>query len=220
MRLAAEAGGGYLADMLRPGFHPVPPGHVAAVVTHLEMLAPPRGSAMPLPDGCALHRVEAPETDWYRDLFTRVGALDWLWFSRLRMDPAQLATIIGDPDVEVYALRIDGLDEGLLELDFRDGASCELAFLGLTAAAQGRGLGRALMGVAIARAFSRPITRFHVHTCTFDSPVALPFYMRSGFVPVRREIEVVEDPRLIGAIPRDAAPHVPIIGADIGSGDA
>jgi GNAT superfamily N-acetyltransferase len=198
--------------MLTPGFHPVPPGKIAAIVTHLEMLEPPAMRPATLPDGATLTRIEAPETGWYRDLFTRVGALDWLWFSRLRMDDATLRGILGDPDVEVYALDIDGQSQGLLELDFRDGETCELAFLGLTPAAQGKGAGRAMMSVAITRAFARPITRFHIHTCTFDSPVALPFYIRSGFRPIRREVEVVDDPRLDGTIPPDAAPRIPVIG--------
>ncbi|SDY65180.1 hypothetical protein SAMN05444004_102242 [Jannaschia faecimaris] len=197
--------------MITPGFHPVPPGKIAAVVTHLEMVEPPAMRPATLPDGAALTRVERPEVDWYRDLFTRVGALDWLWFSRLRMADASLQGILRDRDVEVYALTLNDQTEGLLELDFRDGESCELAFLGLTPAAQGIGAGRALMTTAITRAFARPITRFQIHTCTFDSPVALPFYMRSGFVPVRREIEIVDDPRLDGTIPETAAAHHPII---------
>lgn len=184
---------------------------VAAVVTHLEMTGPPVAEPVPLPRGFALETVTAPEVDWYRDLFTRVGARDWLWFSRLQMDDAALAAIIGDASVEVHAVMIDGRAEGLLELDFRDGETCELAFFGLTPEAQGRGIGRAMMQVAIARAFARPIAKLHVHTCTFDSPVALPFYMRSGFVPVRREVEVVADPRLSGDLPETAAAHVPII---------
>lgn len=198
--------------MLTPGLHPVPPGKIAAIVTHLEMVAPPVARPAPLPDGATLRRVEAPSADWYRDLFTRVGALDWLWFSRLRMTETALAEIIRDADVEIYAVELDGKAEGLLELDFRDGETCELAFLGLTPAAQGRGAGRALMTMAVTRAFARPITRFHIHTCTFDSPVALPFYIRSGFVPVRREVEIVDDPRLDGTIPDSAGSHIPIIG--------
>lgn len=198
--------------MLTSGFHPVPPGKIAAIVTHLEMREPPAMRPATLPEGATLTRIETPETGWYRDLFTRVGALDWLWFSRLRMDDTTLSGILGDPDVEIYSLNVDGQSQGLLELDFRDGETCELAFLGLTPAGQGKGAGRAMMSVAITRAFARPITRFHIHTCTFDSPVALPFYIRSGFLPIRREVEVVDDPRLDGTIPPNAAAHIPVIG--------
>jgi len=42
-------------------------------------------------------------------------------------------------------------------------------------------------------------TRVWLDTCSFDHPLALPFYQRSGFVPFRRQIEIAEDPRLDGA---------------------
>jgi hypothetical protein len=35
--------------------------------------------------------------------------------------------------------------------------------------------------------------------------------MRTGFQPFARQIEIVDDPRLAGILPRGAAPHVPII---------
>ena len=53
--------------------------------------------------------------------------------------------------------------------------------------------------------------RVWLHTCTFDHPAALAFYQRSGFRPFRRQVEVVNDPRLDGTVPRDVARHVPVI---------
>ena len=197
--------------MLADGFHPIPAGKIAAIVTHLEMRARPEPHPAPLPEGSTLRRVPTPEPDWYRDLFHRVGGLGWLWTSRLRMPEAELATILADGDVEVHALEIGGRAEGLLELDFRNAAAPELAFLGLTEAMRGTGAGRALMAVALDRAFSRPIERFKVHTCTLDSPVALPFYLRVGFVPTRREVEIMDDPRLQGLLPAEAGPQHPIL---------
>jgi hypothetical protein len=69
------------------------------------------------------------------------------------------------------------------------------------------------MSRAIERAWAHPIERLWVHTCTLDHPGALAFYVRSGFRPYRRQVEVADDPRLSGALPRNAAPHVPIIEA-------
>lgn len=195
---------------LAPGFHDVPPGMVATVVTHLEMRAAAPQRPVPAPEGATLHRVTVPDPDWYRDLFTRVGGQDWLWFSRLNMSDATLTAILSDPGVEVWALNRDGRAEGLLELDFRDPGACELAFFGLTPALIGIGAGRFLMNAAIDRAWAQPITRFHVHTCTLDSPQALGFYRRSGFTPIRQQIEIAPDPRLGGKLPRDAGPHIPI----------
>jgi hypothetical protein len=51
-----------------------------------------------------------------------------------------------------------------------------------------------------------------VHTCSDDHPAALSFYMRSGFSPYARMIEIQADPRLTGHLPPGAAPHVPLIG--------
>ena len=195
---------------LPEGCHQVAPGHLAAVVTHLEMTAPPVRSPLPMPEGAVLRRIERPRPDWYRDLFRRVGG-PWLWLSRLRMPAQQLEAILADPRVEVRAVRMGGRAEGLLELDFREEGACEIAFFGLTEAAQGRGIGRAMMDVAVDRAFARGVGRLTVHTCTLDSPAALPFYLSSGFRAVRREVEVFADPRADALLPPDAAPGVPVL---------
>lgn len=195
---------------LPDGFVDVTPGKIAAVVTSLEMTARPPPRREPEGHAWTVREVEVPGLEWYRDLFRRIGA-DWLWFSRLRMTDARLRAIIQHPEVEMSALHADGADEGLLELDFRVAGECELAFFGLTARLLGQGAGRFLMNRAIARAWSRPIRRFWVHTCTLDHQAAPVFYQRSGFRPFRRQIEIDDDPRLLGVLPRDAAPHVPII---------
>ena len=192
------------------GFHDVPPGHVATVVTWLEMRAPVPERPAALPEGAVQRAVPAPDVAWYRDLFRHVGGQDWLWFSRLVMPAADLAAILSDADVEVFALEIDGKAEGLLELDFRTPGECELAFFGVAPALTGTTAGRCLMNHALARAWARPISVLHLHTCTLDHPRALAFYRRSGFVPVRQQVEVLRDPRLTGLLPRHAAPHVPI----------
>src|SRR3954464_14432919 len=91
-----------------------------------------------------LRRVQAPDLDWFRDLYRRIGE-EWLWFSRLRMSDDRLAGIIHSPLVELYALTHEGHDEGLLELDFRGPGDCELAFFGVTGELIGGGAGRWLM---------------------------------------------------------------------------
>lgn len=194
---------------LPDGYSDVPAGKIAAVVTHLEMTARP--TLRPdTPGEWTLRRVETPGLDWFRDLYRRVGE-EWLWFSRLQMSDADLAAIIHSPLVEVYALVQDGRDEGLLELDFREAGQCELAFFGVTSKLIGSGAGRWLMNRALEQAWSRPVARVWVHTCTLDHPAAVGFYQRSGFRPFRRQVEIADDPRLDGTVPRDAARHVPII---------
>ena len=194
---------------LPDGYSDVPAGKIAAIVTHLEMTERP---ALP-PDpagGWKLRKVDTPGLDWFRDLYRRVGE-EWLWFSRLQMTDAELAAVIQSPPVEVHALAQDGHDEGLLELDFRQSGQCEISFFGVTAKLIGSGAGRFLMNRALELAWSRPVTRVWVHTCTFDHPSALSFYQRAGFRAFRRQIEVADDPRLDGTAPRHVARHVPVI---------
>jgi GNAT superfamily N-acetyltransferase len=197
------------AMILPDGYSDIPPGKIAAVVTHLEMTERPALSRDP--EGAwSLRRVPVPDLDWYRDLYRRIGE-QWLWFWRIRMPDAELAAMVQSPLVEVHALVVDGRDEGLLELDFRVPGQCELGMFGVTAKLIGGGAGRWLMNRALELAWSRSVTRVWVHTCSFDHPAALAFYQRSGFRAFRRQIEVADDPRLDGTAPRDVAKHVPVI---------
>lgn len=198
-------------SVLGDGLHDVPPEKVAAVVTYMEMHAMPSLTAPSWPEGVSLRRA-APDLEWYRRVFRRVGG-DWLWFGRLRLSDAALQTIITDPAVEIFTLTRNGEDLALLELDFREAGVCELAYFGLASPLIGTGAGRALMAFATETAWSRPITCFHVHTCTLDSPRALAFYLRSGFEVVRQRVEIADDPRLIGLYPRHMGAHVPLIEA-------
>jgi GNAT superfamily N-acetyltransferase len=196
--------------LLRDGYTAIPAGRIAAIATTLEMREPP--SAQPLTGACplALRLVESAALDWYRNLFRRIGE-PWLWQSRLRLTDEALARILHDPAVEVWAASAQDEDAGLVELDFREAGACELTFFGLAPPWTGRGAGRHLMQHAIQRAWARPIRRFWLHTCTLDHPGALGFYIRSGFRPIKREIEIGPDPRLDGTLSPDAAPGVPVI---------
>jgi len=192
------------------GYTDLPRGKIAAVVTYLEMRERPRLPRLPRPSGWSLERLNQ-DPGRYRALFHRVGE-PWLWFSRALMSDEALAQALGDPKVEAYALTDGGADLGLLELDFRPRGEVELGFLGVVPDCIGQGAGRFLMHEAIRRAFARPIRRFFVHTCSLDHPGAVAFYMRSGFIPYKRAIEVTDDPRLQGFLPLEAAPQVPVLG--------
>lgn len=196
---------------LTDGCADVPAGKIASVVTSLQMFEQPFHRPESTNPSWTLRRVAEPSLDWYRDLFHRVGD-DWLWFSRLQLTDRDLMAIIRDPSVEIYAVRAGGCDEGLLELDCRIEGECELAFLGLTAPLLGKGAGRWLMNRALEIAWSKPIARLWLHTCTLDHPSALAFYQRTGFVAFRRQIEVSDDPRVIGLVPGDACPQVAVLG--------
>jgi GNAT superfamily N-acetyltransferase len=196
---------------LPEGYTAVPPGHLANVATFLEMTAPPENR---LPQIDAPHLALKPwkdaDPDAYRALFKLIGE-NWLWTSRLMMADEKLIATLRHPDVEVYRLFRNEWVAGLLELDFRNPGQCELAFFGLAPDEIGKGAGRFLMSEATRRAWTKPIKRFWVHTCTLDHPAALTFYRRSGFTPYQTAVEILPDPRLSGHVPRAAAPQIPII---------
>jgi GNAT superfamily N-acetyltransferase len=166
------------------------------------------------PSTLDLQRLTDPSPARYRELFRLVGA-PWLWFSRLIMDDAKLAAIVQHPQVELFAV-VDGngRDVGMLELDFREPGECELAFVGLVPDLSGLGHGRWLLAEAVRRAWRDDVNRVHVHTCTLDHPAALGAYRRAGFTPCKRAIERFPDPRLLGILPTDCAPQVPLLGTD------
>jgi ribosomal protein S18 acetylase RimI-like enzyme len=188
------------------GVTDLPAGKIAAVVTYLEMREPPPRRAARGP--WSLERIS--DVPRYRALYRRVGE-PWLWFSRLVMPQAELSAILSEPAVEAFALRMDGADIGIVELDFRQPGEAEIAFFGVVPDAIGTGAASFLMDEAIARAFARPIERLWLHTCTLDHPRAVAFYRRAGFTPYKRAIEIADDPRATGHLPREAGPGVPLI---------
>lgn len=192
-------------------FTPIAKGEVGAIVTSLEMRSRP--SLRPLPSSdLRLERWPNPTANKYRALFRRVGE-PWLWFSRLTLDDADLLRIIQDPQVRIWAVTDrSGVELGIVELDFRVTGECEIAFFGLVPELAGMGYGKWLMAMTLQFAWSEPgMERLWVHTCTLDAPGALNFYIKSGFTPYQRQVETFADPRLIGLIPPNAAPQIPLI---------
>jgi len=198
-------------SVLGDGFYDVPRGRIATVVTHLEMTErPPRQVPRKRP-GWALRHERALAPSDYRALFRRIGE-PWLWFSRLRLSDEALAALLADPARGVWVLESEGEDAGLVELAFDRPGICEVVFFGVIPDLIGSGAGRFMMSHVLVEAWSRPgVERLTVHTCTLDHPRALAFYIRSGFRPVRQQVEIAPDPRLAGILPEAAAPHVPLI---------
>ncbi|MEN9707921.1 MAG: hypothetical protein RIQ68_329, partial [Pseudomonadota bacterium] len=175
-----------------------------------EMTSRPRPAPMPA-SRFSLVRWERPLAEKYRALFMRVGA-PWLWFSRLALSSDELEAIIHDPDVAIWAVcDRAGVEIGLLELDFREAGQCEIAFFGVVPELMGKGLGTWMMAHALGAAWRTGVSRVWLHSCTFDAPQALGFYRRRGFTPFAQAIETFPDPRLNGLLPRDAAPHIPLL---------
>ena len=196
---------------LSDGYHAVPPGKLATVVTYVEMTARPDPQPRPTPLGYSLERMPRWDLDAFKRLYVEIG-FEWLWSSRLLMTDAELDARLHKPGMEAYVPMLGGRWMGVLEMDFAEPATVEVSFFGLVPDAVGGGIGGWLMDRAIDMAWSRPQTRrLWLHTCHFDSPQALPFYRRMGFAPYARAVEVFDDPRLVGRLDPAAGPRIPVI---------
>ena len=196
-------------EAVRDGYTEIPAGKLAAVVTYLEMRRPGPAPGTTVSE-FVLRRQERPGLDWYRKLYREIGC-PWLWFSRLRMTDSELRDVLHDPAVDVFVLSHNGVDGGLLEFDRRKMPDIELSFFGVVPELLGKGAGRALLEHGLSAEWALQPERIWLHTCTLDHPRALEFYCKAGFVPYQRAIEVMDDPRVTGDLPRDAAPNIPIL---------
>ena len=94
--------------------------------------------------------------------------------------------------MEVFVLHVRGVPAGYVELDRRIEDEVEIAYFGLVPDFIGRGLGPALLGWALERAWSCGPRRVWLHTCSLDHPKALAVYRRAGFEVYDREVLSVE----------------------------
>jgi GNAT superfamily N-acetyltransferase len=157
-----------------------------------------------------LEHFEGGDLERYRALFHRVGD-EHLWTLRMLLPEPELRALLADSGLSIYVMVTDDGDDGLLELDFRQPRECEIGLFGVAPPLVGTGAGRWLMNHALEIAWSQPIERFWLHTCTLDHPRALDFYQRTGFVPYERKVEVFDDPRALAITRHNAAPQVPIL---------
>jgi GNAT superfamily N-acetyltransferase len=181
-------------------------------VTYLEMFERPPPIPGPAPLGkLALMRAEACTVSFYRYLYETVGT-PWVWFERRLWSDKAIAAELAKPTTEIFVLYAGGMPAGFFELDAAEPRETLLAYFGLTPEFIGRRLGPLLLNAAVEQAWSRPLERFWVHTCTFDHPRALPLYQRAGFVVYARRDFTFEDPRERGILPRSLThPRLPLL---------
>lgn len=190
---------------------PVAAGRLSVIVTFLEMTTPPSGARPQRPVGdYRLVRADPPTASFYRYLYTAIGE-PWLWHERRRWTNDDLASVVRDPRIEVWVLHAKGTPAGYFEIDRREApAVSDISYFGLAPEFIGCGLGPWFLRTAIESAWEGS-RRIKVNTCTFDHPRALPLYQSMGFKPIQAVMREIDDPRVTGLLPRDAAPHIPII---------
>lgn len=167
---------------------------VRVVTSHLEMTDPrEHRPGRPAGPGAAIRhaRVACPELN--RFLYTAVGG-GWYWVDRLDWTYERWMRWLGRPEVETWVLYDEETPAGYFELELQALGSVEIAYLGLIPRFVGRGLGGALLSVAIGRAWEIGGRRVWVHTCTLDHPGALRNYLARGFRLFQEEESEVELP--------------------------
>jgi len=157
-------------------------------ISHLEMLTRPNLSVTAPRSGLTVLHAQHPTVSYYRYLYAAVGQ-KYYWQSRAKLSDKKLGAILNDSRVEVHVLHVDGTPAGFAELDRRVADEIELKQFGLVGEFIGQGLGKYFLAWTIEKAWSYHPRRFWLHTCTLDHPVALPNYLKAGFVLFKEEME-------------------------------
>lgn len=127
----------------------------------------------------------------YRRLYREVGT-PWYWHDRLYWSDTELETHLRSDRVAIWELLVDEESAGYFELQRHDDDTVEIVYFGLVPGFIGRGLGGMMLTRAVREAFAMGATRVWLHTCTLDSPNALPSYQARGFRPYRTQRLEVE----------------------------
>jgi GNAT superfamily N-acetyltransferase len=167
---------------------PTPDARVTTVVrTYVELRAPAQLRRADFPAGAIRFVQREPCTvDHARWLYRAVGER-WHWRDRNAWTDDRFATYLASPAVTVWELRVDDEVAGYAEMRRDDDGSVEITSFGLIERFTGRRLGAAMLTAAAEQAWAMGATRVWLHTCTLDSPAALPNYLARGFKAYRTE---------------------------------
>jgi len=146
---------------------------------YLEMTSPGRLRPARPVKGFEVRRLPRPDAALSRHLYDEVGG-PWQWTDRLGWGLARWEAHLGQPGVDTWVGYLEGEPVGYAELA-RDGGEVEIASFGLVPGMAGRGLGGALLATITQAAWEGGAERVWLHTCSLDSPAALPSYERRGF---------------------------------------
>lgn len=167
---------------------------VDVVRTYLELRSPEQLRRAELDDPrVRFVRRDGIAAQHYRRLYQDVGAR-WHWLDRNAWSDDRLAAHLARPEISVWECVIEHQSAGFFELERLDDGSVEISYFGLAPAFIGRGIGKAMLTRAADEAWALGANRVWLHTCTLDSPNALPNYKARGFEEYRRERYVAQLP--------------------------
>jgi GNAT superfamily N-acetyltransferase len=165
---------------------------VEVLRTYLELRSPDQLRRVELDDPAARFvRRDDISADEYRRLYHDVGG-PWHWTDRNAWSDERLAAHLVRPEIVVYECRVHDAVAGFFELERHADGSVEISYFGLMSSFIGRGLGKAMLSAAATEAWALDANRVWLHTCTLDSPMALPNYKARGFVPFKTETYVLQ----------------------------
>jgi GNAT superfamily N-acetyltransferase len=122
----------------------------------------------------------------YRRLYEGVGGR-WHWRDRNAWSDERLTEHLARLEIRVWECRVADESAGFFELERRDDGSVEISYFGMLESFIGRGLGKAMLTRAADEAWALGASRVWLHTCTLDSPNALPNYKARGFREFEQE---------------------------------
>jgi GNAT superfamily N-acetyltransferase len=120
-----------------------------------------------------------PDAALSRRMYDQVGG-PWQWTDRLGWGIARWRAHLAQPGVHTWIGYLEGDEVGYAELA-RIGGDVEIASFGLLPGFAGRGMGGALLAAVTEAAWEDGAERVWLHTCSLDSPDALPAYEARGF---------------------------------------
>lgn len=144
------------------------------------------------PVGAGVQRCFPVPPELFRELYARVGS-EYRWHDRDGWTDTRVVERFATERVTLYEFTMEGKRAGFYELECHDDRSVEIVLFGLLAEFAGRGLGKWLLVDAVERAWSLGADRVWLHTCTLDSPAAIPNYVARGFRPYATEEYELED---------------------------
>jgi GNAT superfamily N-acetyltransferase len=154
---------------------------MASTIYHLEMKDRRKFLPKVVPEGFSVSQVLAPEPLWNARLYREVGG-GWQWTDRLSWSEEEWERYAARNVLETWRAEYLGEEAGYFELEKQDGGNVEILYFGLLPTMIGKGLGSAMLSLAIERAWAIPGTkRVWVHTCSEDHEHALANYRKRGF---------------------------------------
>jgi GNAT superfamily N-acetyltransferase len=167
---------------------------VTVTRTYLELRSPAdlrRGEGSAALVSARVERIDPVAPHDFRDLYEKVGR-PFHWHDRDAWSDETIAERYEDGRVTLWLLTLGGERAGFYELEQHTDDSVEIVLFGLIPGFTGRGLGKWLLVDAAERAWSLGASRVWLHTCTLDSPAAMPNYVARGFRPFKVETYEVE----------------------------